>query len=379
MGRVLMRGLSDRQAAFFASAADVDAIMPRGDRRSSSLAQLTPQDVTSDYSRVSPAHRSVCCIARLIRGGNEVNIRRGLFLSLVTCSLAAGCSVRERDFGETAALLPDAASGSTMTGSDSGVGRAAGTIAVGLPCTEASECQSGACVDGVCCQSACDAVCTRCDAAGREGECTVSASDPACNASCPESSECRTYGSGTQSANCEAVGVCRAAIGCTYSDAPSGTPCQNGVGTCDGAGECIVPGTRRLGESCTVDGECGEGHCVLGTGGGSICCDSACDGVCRACDVSGRCDDAPIHDARCAPVDCPDDDVCRDFPEDITTNLCRAYGTCRNNADCTPTEIRLGAECSCGVGGCSLALGLHVRRAPSVQREAASRRRYKAG
>jgi hypothetical protein len=277
----------------------------------------------------------------------------GLEVYLCGLVLLAGCSGKQREFAEANPLLPSAEGAA-----DAAVSAPAGSVALGATCSAPSECASGSCADGVCCQSSCDTVCTRCDAPGREGECTVAASDPECSASCPDSTECRSYGSSAESANCAAAGLCRSASACAPTDAPAGLVCANGTGTCDGLGECVVTGLARLGESCTGDAECGEGHCTVGADGVTRCCDSACSGLCRTCDATGRCDDAPPNDSRCSSVDCPVDDICRDYPDDITANLCRGFGVCRNAADCTPTELRPGAECACGPSGCSLGAGV---------------------
>ncbi|MEM1033166.1 MAG: hypothetical protein AAGN82_22670 [Myxococcota bacterium] len=42
----------------------------------------------------------------------------------------------------------------------------------GAPCDGADDCVSGFCVDGVCCEAACDGTCATCAAAGTEGQCT---------------------------------------------------------------------------------------------------------------------------------------------------------------------------------------------------------------
>lgn len=263
----------------------------------------------------------------------------------------AACSGKKRDFAD-GVVLPntpqaagDASAPITLAGS------------LGSTCSAAGDCSSSNCVDGVCCRTSCDVVCARCDAPGSEGECTASANDEACGLSCPASTECRGFGSGATSANCEAPGLCRGNVECTPTDAPVGTSCRQGLGACDGAGECVVPGALRLGQACKGDAECGEGHCIVGSTGAALCCDSACDGLCRTCDATGRCDEPPAADQRCASVDCPTDDACRDYPEDIVGGSCRAFGACRTNVDCTATELRPAAECTCAEAGCVLALG----------------------
>lgn len=97
----------------------------------------------------------------------------------------------------------------------------------GARCRFGAECTSGFCADGVCCDSACDGVCRACTAAKK--------------------------GTG-------ADGVC--------GDVPPE----------------LDPARCALfrGSPCKSDAQCGTGHCVDG-----VCCDSACDGQCEACDVDG--------------------------------------------------------------------------------------------
>jgi hypothetical protein len=285
--------------------------------------------------------------------------------------LVSGCEGKQRDFVSIEELTAD--SGSPGTG---GAGPGAGSqggddgqlpgglqrdpsaaLPPGSPCVDARECGSGTCADGVCCRTSCDTVCTRCDAPGQEGECVVTANDSACDVSCPEATECRSYGSSALTANCEAAGSCRAAVECAATDTAAGTVCEEGTGLCDGLGECVVAGKKRLGEACGADTECGQGNCVIGSSGAAICCDAQCDGLCRTCSDTGRCEETPRDDARCPGVDCPDDDLCRDYADDLTVNLCRGFGACRSQVDCSFEELRSGAECACGPEGCRLTLG----------------------
>lgn len=67
----------------------------------------------------------------------------------------------------------------------------------GSECTDAIDCISGFCADGVCCASACDGACSTCAAAGSEGSCTIydAGTDPemeCSGGSCTGSAECAT-------------------------------------------------------------------------------------------------------------------------------------------------------------------------------------------
>ncbi|HJX53884.1 MAG TPA: kelch repeat-containing protein, partial [Polyangia bacterium] len=118
----------------------------------------------------------------------------------------------------------------------------------GVACSSASVCASGFCVDGVCCESACDGKCVSCNQAARAGKCSgyAAGSDPEneCGRGHPQ---CRS--------TCNGAGAC---------DYPQwGTICGNCL-VCDGAGLCIDSGDPRL---CGTGGTGGRGG-AGGTGGG---------------------------------------------------------------------------------------------------------------
>src|SRR5206468_3307692 len=58
-------------------------------------------------------------------------------------------------------------------------GGSCGKIANGLPCRNTNQCQSGFCVDGLCCNAACTQQCMACDVSGALGTCAqVPAGNP---------------------------------------------------------------------------------------------------------------------------------------------------------------------------------------------------------
>jgi hypothetical protein len=95
----------------------------------------------------------------------------------------------------------------------------------GITCSSASDCASGFCVDGVCCENACDGKCVSCNQANLAGKCSgyAAGSDP--------ENEC-----GRGHPSCRST--CNGAGACDYPQ--WGTPCGS-TEVCDGAGLCIDP------------------------------------------------------------------------------------------------------------------------------------------
>ncbi len=102
-------------------------------------------------------------------------------------------------------------------------------------CENDAQCAAGFCVDGVCCDRACDGACEGCSAAHK-----LSGAD----------------------------GVCGAV--------PPGQ---------DIYGRCVL----KLGDTCTTKTECGPNFCARASGDSiAVCCDSACEGQCLSCNLSGK-------------------------------------------------------------------------------------------
>jgi hypothetical protein len=113
-------------------------------------------------------------------------------------------------------------------------------LANGTQCMIAAECASGFCVDSVCCNSACSATCLACTAAiagqGVDGTCTP------------------------VKINTDPQNECTGAL------------------NCNGSSGCF----KGLGAPCANGAECASGACTDG-----VCCDTACSGLCKACNVAG--------------------------------------------------------------------------------------------
>jgi hypothetical protein len=118
----------------------------------------------------------------------------------------------------------------------------------GIACSSATACASGFCVDGVCCENACDGKCVSCNQASLVGKCSayVAGSDPEndCGRGHPL---CRS--------TCNGAGAC---------DYPLyGTPCGS-VELCDGAGLCFDPNASPVSTGGTGAGGASGS---VGTGG----------------------------------------------------------------------------------------------------------------
>jgi hypothetical protein len=185
------------------------------------------------------------------------------------------------------------------------------------------QCQTGHCVDGFCCNTACGGTCAACSAAltgSANGTCTAvtTGTDPDNDCTDQGAATCGTTGlcgtgacafypttqtcgpqtckdANTQNnqRKCSGNGTCNAQT--TTPCAPyvcSSTACLStcsGDGDCNGAdwcngGACVPKGS--LGASCSgpsSGNQCGSGFCVDG-----VCCNNACTSACQACTGSKK-------------------------------------------------------------------------------------------
>ena len=237
----------------------------------------------------------------------------------------------------------------------------------GQLCGKGSECLSGFCVDGLCCENACTGACRSCALASSPGHCMpVVAGNPDPRAMCAvqPASTCGTNGKCDGSGGCQKYPVntvCAAetCVSSVYTPAsmcnasgqcvaPDSLPCApytcnaNKCFTgCTATAQCVTPnvcmsnscGLKANGASCTTTAECKSGFCAQG-----VCCDQACTAACKSCvagvlgvcsniatgtvDPQGRCADQGA--ASCG-----------------TNGRCQA-GVCQRYASGTPC---LGATC----------------------------------
>jgi hypothetical protein len=205
-----------------------------------------------------------------------------------------------------------------------------GLRGIGQTCTASDQCQSNFCVDGVCCQSACTGRCEFCASPAARGQClpvregapdpraASGITDPAkvcldegpeeCgrNGRCDGDGGCEQYEDGTvcRPARCEGGGtnqefgqsICQdgdcespAGLSCAPFRGCAGARCRR---ACDEDDDrCVDHFFCTDGDRCTKQvqgGECEENiDCQNGICAQGRCCNQACDGRCRSCDLGG--------------------------------------------------------------------------------------------
>lgn len=142
------------------------------------------------------------------------------------------------------------------------------TKANGETCEAGSDCTSGNCVDGYCCDTACDTICEACDLSGTEGTCTdvTSGNDPdnECDTSCSGSCSVKT-------GDCDGAGSCETTP-CSQGETCSEGSCSDSISICNDTPEY---------SSCEGDG-------CYNDGGNAYNCQAQCDGA-GSCDWATNC------------------------------------------------------------------------------------------
>ncbi len=256
----------------------------------------------------------------------------------------------------------------------------------GAACTAAGQCSSGFCADGICCNSACTGVCQACDVASAAGTCTPIADgqDPAndceqqpastcgTDGTCNGSGACRRYAAGTQCAPGRCTGAtefaastCNAAGACTPGNMRSCSPnvctgdscassctaqtdCQSGF-FCD-SGTCRSK--RPNGMACTMGFQCASATCVDG-----VCCATACNQTCQACNLGGSAGTCtPIPDGMDPGGECPAQasSSCGRSGGCNGSGACKLFpsGTSCGSASCTGFTETAASTCN-GAGNCT--------------------------
>ena len=163
---------------------------------------------------------------------------------------------------------------------------------ISVGCTQPSDCATGFCVDGACCDTAGCGTCESCGTAGSPGTC--------------------------------------AAV-----DGPDPDSCASG--TCSG-GVCL----KSIGSSCSDASECESAACTDG-----VCCDAECKGTCEVCSVAA----GSSQDGSCegAPRGTEQSEEC---PEGCSgkRNVC-ANNECSQGTDCS-SGVCLGGRCCASLYDC---------------------------
>ena len=243
----------------------------------------------------------------------------------------------------------------------------------GAVCNKGSECASGFCADGLCCNVACAGACLTCNQPGREGTCwpvDTNKPDPRgiCVVQAP--STCGTTGA------CDGIGGCARFLAETVCVPPACAGDRlNTAGTCNGLGSCRMPGVQncepfRCADSacvkrCTSNDDCVGGNvCINGSCGkrsngqpcsaaadcvsnfcvDGVCCADACTGACRSCAL-------PSAPGVCTPVAAGVDDphkTCASEPAAScgTDGTCDGAGACRRHR---PGTVCAAAHCDSNV------------------------------
>jgi MYXO-CTERM domain-containing protein len=212
-------------------------------------------------------------------------------------------------------------------------------VTTGTTCTMNSDCGSGFCVDGVCCNNACAGGTTDCQA------CSIAAG-AAVNGTCGPRTAGLTCSDGnmcTTADTCDSGGTCTAGtpVSCTASD-----QCHD-VGVCDTTtGSCSNP-VKANGTTCSDANACTTGDtCQIGV------CTPASTATCAApdqCHTAGTCD---TSSGTCVYPAKADGTACND------ANACTATDTCMAGV-CTGTGgVTCAASDSChDVGVCDTTTG----------------------
>ncbi len=231
-------------------------------------------------------------------------------------------------------------------------------------------CSSGFCVDGVCCETACEGACNTCNGT-RPGTCTPALPGTSPRKACVADTTNLCGLDGT----CDGAGQCRIAPAGKVCAQPS---CAAGIftptATCDGAGTCSTPATRdctpyacnamntacatictaaagcaptitcasgscgklTLGGRCFSNNACANAQCVDG-----FCCDTTCTEGCKSCKEPGK-------EGTCVNVAQGSDDPHKQCVDEGIAS-CGKSGKCDGGGGCA----LYGAGVLCGAGACS--------------------------
>jgi hypothetical protein len=331
------------------------------------------------------------------------------------CGQTINCNDGVKDGGETDV---DCGGGSTAMGACSQ------KCGQGKQCKVDTDCSTGHCADGVCCDTACGGKCQACSAAkkgqGSDGVCgpIKSGLDPDTECAAQDKSTCGNVG------GCNGAGAC--------SPWPNGTVCKDPScmnGTLDKAdtcvnGTCTPPNPNTVtcspylcssatacGTSCASDNDCIAGDWCSGntcvakkangqgcTGGNQctstfcvdgVCCGTACTGACNAClaslkqsnnatgtcgaakngaaDPRGVCQMTATPASGCGLDGMCNAGACEKWPNttvcanaSCTNGTASSQALCDGNGTCGTPTTTMCAPYSCGATTCNTSCGMGV-------------------
>ncbi|MCA9593079.1 MAG: hypothetical protein KC776_07205 [Myxococcales bacterium] len=250
-------------------------------------------------------------------------------------------------------------------------------VDLGQTCSQPSQCGSGFCVDGSCCESACTGACQACNGSltlAPSGTCApvVAGTDPdddcadegaaSCgnDGKCDGSGACRKYGptavcaaatcSGSTQTNaktCDGQGNCggNGTTGCSpylCNGATCGSSCSADNQCVNGSfcSSSTCEGKKSNGASCGSAQECTSGHCVDG-----VCCNTACTASCQACSAAKKGAGANGTCGNVVAGQDPDNDCAQE-----AASTCGKDGTCNGSGGC---RLWPGGTV-CTLGNCKL-------------------------
>jgi hypothetical protein len=267
------------------------------------------------------------------------------------CNGAQSCSSpSECPATGTACLVPDCA-GSCCNSTKAPLGTPC-TDGGGTVCDGAGSCVAMHCTDGLKDADETDKDCGgSCPPCGdtlhcvKNADCASGVCDPGAKTCTPATCTDQTKNGNETDVDCGGPECDALNDLCAVGKACSGNgDCQSDY--CNG-GVCAL---RPDGNPCAVDGDCASGHCV-GPMGSALCCNTACNGTCQACDMgetgqpNGTC--ANMTPGLTAPAgQCTPGALCGN------TGKCAAGGTCEQVPNCScGTNLALGATALMSSGG----------------------------
>jgi hypothetical protein len=225
--------------------------------------------------------------------------------------------------------------GRAGTAADGAAG-SSGPHGLGSRCARGTDCASGFCVVGICCDSACDDICEQCSAAGT---CQMAGDDPRCGTiSCPQDAPCIDFATSITLDRCASRGACKTEQDCPFAARPAGTYCGGTSAApqfCDGTGSC----DRQTSVACGTDSNCptAPGACCYDVSSGSQT--SRCVEDATTCKPSNPMNPCLLVAAECdSPRDCPPGNVCCyacGLGFSNATALCAPSAACDQNSDAT--------------------------------------------